>query len=225
MKTALYTPCYLEGLDALGNDRLIRNIRYLEFYMKMKDYMGFQDIWLFDNGSSKKFLDILKIDPTIYIEENPHIERLEGNYGYVYCWRALYFLNNLFEKDYDKIILIDSDGYVLSKRLAKFVKNCNSGWHTLWCNKWQFPEASFSIINRDVWPILKEYTKDNDFMSKNGRCLETDVPFTHVHKEFNSDRYGEDRIPQPKNCDFYSQAPLDIELNFEGELRCQHMKN
>jgi hypothetical protein len=232
LRTVLYSACYLEGNDSFGNSRLERTERYLKYYRAIKEEIGFEKIFLLDNSSTWE--NLKKLGGSVYDENNrsitifspsdlfvyrcrDHLER--GNSSgedYPYCWRALYFINTLIDQyRYEKIISIDTDCFVVSNRLAQFTRYCVSGWHTLYCQKYKFPEASFHILNQDAFPVLEKYTEDRNFMSRNGKVMiERDIPFTKVHKQFDCDRYGEDRIVQKKGMDLYAQAPLDIKLTF-----------
>lgn len=228
----LYAPCYLDGLDDLGNDRLARNLRYLDYYRSIKKEIGFDRIVMIDNGSSIDKLAHLKgnvfneyndlissvesSDLDVWHFQNSLKKTVHGQHDYPYCWRTVYFMRDLIEfYNATKIIFIDSDAFVVSKKLAEYVRRWNKGWHSLYCKKYDFPESSFHVINQDSFYLLKAYTRDGDFMSRNNKVImEKSLPFTHVHKEFDCDRYGETRVPYRTGMDLYCQAPLDVPLSF-----------
>lgn len=217
----LYTSCYLEGLDDLGNDRFYRNLRYLDYYRSIKKEIGFDRIFMLDNASSfDKISHLMEVygskDLEIHRCSDRLVKKIQGEHDYPYCWRAIYFMRELIEQHgATKIIFIDSDAFVVSKRLAEFIRRWNKGWHTLYCQKYGFPESSFQVLNQDSFYLLKAYTKDGDFMSRNNKVvMERSLPFTHIHKEFDCDRYGEDRVPYRTGMDLYCQAPLDMPLSF-----------
>lgn len=244
MKTALTTACFLEGEDALGNNRLERNLRYLEYYRKLKLELGFSEFMLFDNASDMKLiqklgLSLVAASPFVTINnagrepvsaKNISVwkseditmfrfdDRLTKNpqkiNDYPYCWRALYSLSFAF--NYDKLIGIDSDGFVLTKRMAKYIKEANSGWVSFFCPRHQFPDTSISIINRDAFSVYDAYTAI-PWENRCGRLMEKDVPFTHVEKGFVCDRFGEiyPRPEQTPDKDYWGQASLTTELKFE----------
>jgi hypothetical protein len=220
MSTVLFTPCFLEGKDALGNSRYDRNIRYVDYYSKIQGDLGIDALAMADNASPYSLMRsfLYHVEGKRFMKGSwfHYEERLTGGggYNYPYCWRALYALKELLN-DFYKIVIIDSDGFILSKRLAHYVRDLDTGWSTLWCNKWQFPESSFQVICRDAYPILKDFCDGDDYMKHNGKCMENVLPFTFVNKDFDSDRYGEDRVPQRDGMDFYSQAPLDIPLEYK----------
>ncbi len=225
MKTALFTPCFLEGKDAIGNDRLARNLEYVSYYSKISEDMGIDSIVLYDNASPMDLVGRFEREIP-YAIGNSEVdfqffrepERLYGGggYNYPYCWRALYFLKDLIDLGFQKFLIIDSDGYVLSPRLAKHIKNLNTGWEALWCKKWQFPDASIQILCEDTFNVYNDFTK-GPWLDHNGKCMETSLPFTKINKDFDCDRYGEDRALVTSHTDFYGQRPLDIKMEYRRE--------
>lgn len=236
-KTCLFTPCFLDGADPSGSDRFERNIKYLDYYRPLKEELGFDRFVMADNASSPEKLQALGGE--IMIETEPHgllgriadgicgdltvisyQERLVSGGGlfYPYCWRAVYAIRHAFDSlGYNKVILVDSDSFILSKRLAGYIKQCNSGWETFWCKKWQFPTAELHVLNRDALPVFREFIK-TPYMERNGTLMETELPYrlAACAHELDTDRYGEDRIPQRPGMDFYSQCPTNIEMRFES---------
>ena len=221
MKTALFTPLYLDGNDLLGNSRVLRNIRYVEYYesLKKRGYLNFDQLVMCDNGSHesnlKKFMD--GIEP--YHQGNvsvhcfsDHIARGAG-YSYGYAWRALHFMRRLIGTGFDKIVTIDSDGFILSERLATYVNESDVGWEAFWCPKYGFPEAAFHILNRDVFDFFIGFTS-TPWQRLNGLIMEKTLPFTKVNKHFVTDRFGETETTQKPEWDYCGQTPLSMKLEF-----------
>ena len=220
MKTCLFSLAYFDGEDDRGSNRLERNIKYVKYYAKLKEELGFDEIVLFDNASNeeniKKFIEAVKDEPiqVVLCGSREHLAR-KGGYDYPYCWRGLHFMRDLIVKfQYKKIITIDSDGFVLSKKLSKYVKDASSGWEAFWCQKYNFPEAAFHILNADAMGYFMGYTC-TPWERLNGQVMELALPFTKVNKEFVCDRFGEDRAPQSPVMDWYGQCPVDMELTYE----------
>lgn len=139
---------------------------------------------------------------------------------YPYCWRSLYFVRWVaMSGQWDKIIMIDNDAFVLSKRLADYLKAVDTGWTSLWCERWKFPESSLTVICRDAFSILNEFCVD-DFRFHNGKKMEEVTPFTNVEKRFVGDRYGEESPPrkQDESMDYYCQKPTSINVKFRSEI-------
>lgn len=235
MRSCLFSLCYLEGQDASGGSRLLRNIQYLNYYLSIQDEIGFDSIWLVDNAS--KIEDLAMLDAHVYDVDDKykklligrrevmvarfqnHLSRI-GVFDYPYCWRGLYYISELIHTfNYDKIICIDTDGYVLSRRLATFIREMDTGWQTFWCPKWNFPDSAIHIINRDAFSNYFAFlAKKNGFMDYKGVCMEKALPFTHVHRQFICDRFGEDKVPQSKGMDFYGQKPTHMTLFYDPKI-------
>jgi len=221
MKTALVSCLYLDGNDDQGNNRIDRNIRYVEYYEKIKKDIGFDDIILGDNCSSaesmRKFKEGIGINNSVKIHVfDKHIPR-KGIFEYGYAWRMLHYFRELIQDGYEKIITIDSDGYILTKRLANYVNNCNEGWEAFWCAKYNFPEAAFHILNKDQFNFFLGYTSVPWERMNGIGAMELALPFTKVNKDFNTDRYGEDSIIQSPDWDYVGQTPLQMNLTFNKE--------
>lgn len=215
MKTALFSPSYLDGLDPLGSDRLIRNIRWALWNEKLK--IG--DLWLCDNASSLESVQrLMEAWPVNIHRFTMHLPRGHGDNPYPYVWRGLWFIKQLIEDGYDKIITLDTDCFIVSQRLLDYVKAANSGWEVFWIPKYGFPSGELHILNRDAFPLYLEYTK-GPWIDKVGQLFESALPFSKINKDFNTDRYGETRIPQTADMDGYFQAAVDVPLVFNMENR------
>lgn len=190
----------------------------------MRLFLGHRWIYLIDNGSSKENLDKLKDwSNSFRMFHCDNIPRGPGPYDYPYCWRALYYIRNLIEIGYEKIIFIDTDGFILSKRLARYIGDRQSGWVSFWSNTEQFPEASIHVLSDDTFYLFNLYTS-HPWETKVGRFMERDLPFTEVNRYFNVGRFGEkwdgkewsanlERKQEP-DMDYFGQAPLSTTFEF-----------
>lgn len=214
MKTALVTACFLEGEDVSGTSRLERNIRYVNYYDAIKTELGFDDIWLLDNASDEALLAQLPKAANIH----RYSERLMGSdrkHDYPYCWRALYDFQLLIDKGYEKIIAIDSDCFVLTKKLAKHIRESNSGWITYWNEVHRFPEAALQILNKDAFDLFRGYTSKPWQERNDGRLMERDIPFTVVEMGFRVGRFAEQRLGQEDWMDAIGQAGGTTKAEYE----------
>jgi hypothetical protein len=209
----LATPCFLEGKDLLGNDRLARNQRYLDYYEQCP--LGVDHIVLLDNASSPERIAKLRTFPQVGLMRfDERLKRGPGPHDYPYCWRALWAYQDLIKAGAKKIITIDSDGFVLSERMAKYIRECNSGWVSFYCESGKHPESSIHILNEDTFSIFYSYIGE-PWTTKVGTMMEHDLPFTHVETKFRCSRFGERGAPpQDDTMDFYAQAPLSVPLQF-----------
>ncbi len=54
--------------------------------------------------------------------------------------------------DFEKIIHIESDAFLLSDRMIKWVNDLHEGWSGAWCHTYHFPETSIQIICKSSFP-------------------------------------------------------------------------
>ncbi len=212
MTTMLFTTCYLDGTDDSGSSRLQRNINYVNYYMKIREQIGFDEFIMVDNGSSPSLIDEFhaKTSRAVHLMLREHLKRGPGPLDFPYIWRAINEEKSVLEEGkFDRVISIDSDGYILSQRLAHFIRNCNSGWETFWSHKYQWPTAELNILNQDAFPVFFEYAK-TPWQDRIGKLMETTTPFTKINKDFICDRFGETREAPRPFMDFYGQCPVDI---------------
>lgn len=198
MRTALVSLCWL------GEPwRIERYQRWLRYNRAIKEQLGFDDIVLIDNASSLADLAQLDFDKdTHIIRYGNHLAR-GGVQEIPYCWRGMEAVKQL-TLVYDKLLIIDSDCYILSQKLASYVKDLKSGYTALWCAKYGFPEAALTVLCKDAYPkVLNLSIPSYDFY--NNKPMEEILPFTHINKNFIGDRYGETGEPQTKEMDFYCQ--------------------
>ena len=248
MKTVLWSTAWLEGKDPLGSDRVDRTKRFLDYNRKIKKELGFDQIILNDNCSHWSRINQLGATPFherglphqrdcdffLYRHSKP-LTRSAGHNDYPYVWRGVYFLEKIIDLgDVDKIIVCADDCFVLTERLAHYIRDSKSGIVSFPSKVYDFPLTELSIINRDAFPILKKWFQVPWWVRSESRALyESAFPITHLEKRFTGDRYGEffvrdhpvlyvsdpDRNargwPQDETMDFYAQARLDVPMIFE----------
>ncbi|BAP89599.1 putative uncharacterized protein [Burkholderiales bacterium GJ-E10] len=106
-------------------------------------------------------------------------------------WRSFFFsLDVARAMNLQKIVHVESDAFVLSTRLADFLNDVRSGWHTLWLPKYGMPETAVQVICEDQLCRFAQFQRDSTNQI-NQTIAEHILPFTHVHKEFTGDRYSE----------------------------------
>lgn len=215
-KTCMFTASFLDGLDGFGNNRLARNIKYIEYYRKLKEHLGHELMVFADNHSSTKscntLLEVGGKDIAI-MRFDHHLERI-STYSYPYLWRALYSMQEVIT-DFDKVIAVDSDCFVLTKRVADYIKGLNSGWTTFWCKKYGFPAAEIHILCKDTYSLFRSFIGQCRWEDRDGHSpMEIQLPFTHTEMSFNCDRWGEERLEQQASMDIYCQAQLETVLTF-----------
>jgi len=220
----LFSLCWL---DEPG--RLERNLKWLSYYRNIKSDLGYDQIILVDNASDIEELKKLKghiidaetrkvlhteLGTDLYIYRyGTHLPRI-SIWDIPYCWRGLEFMKTLLPK-VDKILAIDTDCYVLTKKFATFLKDQNTGWVAPWCEKYGFPETSLFVLSKDSFHLLENFPipSYNHYATAS---FETWIPFTDVLKTFKGSRYGETGETQLPEYDYYCQWGIHLpELVYE----------
>lgn len=221
MKTCLFLSCYLDGHDHLGGNRIKRYEKYIKYYRPLKETLGFSKFVFIDNGSSIESLHALEkiigFHDVIIFRYPDHLARdRDKPHHYPFGWRMI-FSARKFLDDFDRIIFLDSDSFILSGKLANWVRHTLTGWQTIWCSRYRIPEGNISVMSQNFYSDFKEWSGGDyeKFLVKYlGRMMEVRLPFTYVDKDFVCDRFGDTREAQRPDMDFYGQCPVDIDLNF-----------
>lgn len=223
MSTILYSSCYLDGLDKSGSSRLLRTIQWVNYYRQMNQELGFKYMLLLDNGSSQD-----NIQRFTQSAGGPHVTfRSEENLksrsplDYPYCWRAIHFMKTIIEMPdhkIDKIIFVDTDSYILTRRMSAFIKDLNHDWVSFESKMYGWPLSEIHIVSKAHFPRLLQFCEGSvqDFIARNnGKYMERVLPFSMVMTNpYKCDRFGEQRLAQTVDMDFYSQRPTDIALRY-----------
>jgi hypothetical protein len=112
-----------------------------------------------------------------------------------------------------KILHVESDAFILSRRLMEFIKRISSGWTCFWCPRWNFPETSIQVICEDKFDVMQELW-NSGWDQFSGKYAEHVLPFTNVVKNAYGDRYGEFRFRIPRIADFAAQVSASQEVWF-----------
>lgn len=210
--TLLFCPLFL---DEPG--RIERNLSWLEFYKPLQHILGFDQILMVDNASSHDNLRIIEnAHPDVFIiRKELRLKRLPPQ-GYGMWYRAQAEAANYAKiRNFDRIIHIDSDAYILSKRFAEHLKGIKTGWSTFWCPKHGFPEVNIQVIGNERFADMYRFHTEGFLEFYPYEVAEIKIPFTHIDHHFVGDRYGEDRRQQSPDMDYYCQAVNDIPLKFD----------
>lgn len=211
MKTSIVCSTWL-GTD----DYYQKTIKFLDYYSNPEVYQALglkstKDIWLIDNASDKvdlaNLVDEYNVSFHRYEKHLPRTAHLE----YPYCWRQLYFGRELFqEHDYEKVIHLNNDVYILNKKTANKIRDLKSIWWSPYCPKHGFPECDLQVYTKDV-PAYWEMTGRN-YMDYNGEHMEK-VISTFVDEEVVSDRHSEYGITeQQPEWDISCQVRLPMKM-------------
>lgn len=235
MKTIIYTTCYLNGDTNNGkikvpDARYLRHIKYLEFIESMEGNLHFDEMWFIDNASDPNKLEQLGgnlynsslqlckpattrpyLNIVCFTEFLPRVSIWE----YPYVYRAIRYLDTVKKfTGAEKIIFLDTDFFILSKKLCEYINNLTTGFTSFECKKYKFPEFAMCILCDDVYHKWLDFAALDFIEISKKKTIECCVPFTHVDKTFVGDRFGETATPQTDDMDWYGQAPVQVDLKF-----------
>lgn len=226
-KTAIVFPN-----SAKTEDYRKKTAKFLEYYSQPEvlEALGLEstkDIWIIDNASKfqEDYLlgeEIRKNQPYTYW--NYSWKRYHKYYdrpshlSYSYCWRALYFGRELFQEyDYDKILHLNNDSFLLSKNIMKHIKNIPNGkaWMP-YCPKHNFPECDINVYTKDFEGYWELTAKPYAFWT--GQAMENVLKKYKwdVEKNWIGDRWAEYPKDIPPNADFATQVRINQEIRFNG---------
>ena len=109
------------------------------------------------------------------------------------------------ENGFDKIIHVESDAFLISRRIVDYINAVDDGWIAFWCKRWNFPETAIQVIAGSAVPAYRAVA-ERPHSAFVGRPIETALPFTRVERSFEGDRYGEYADRVPRFADFAAQT-------------------
>lgn len=226
--------CSIYILKSERKQTLSRINSWIEFYQNKKDLLGFENIFLIDDGSSLEDLkdagfkaNIIDADTALpeNLPEGLTIFHFKNHLGrkemciFPGWWRSFTFSSKIAKKyNFEKVILCESDAYIIRRRLLSYVKSLASGWTALWCSKHKFPESSFQVICSDSLSKLENLYESGEELWTSDMMAERFLPFTKVEKRFIGDRYGEFLEKYPFDADYVCQAWLGMSVMEKGSF-------
>jgi hypothetical protein len=128
-------------------------------------------------------------------------------------WRGYLSIVDIAKKyDFERIIHVESDLYLISKNIRDFIEGrMTDGWHSFLCRKYNWPESSLQVINKDKYEAFEELRSDLEELGLENidasrGPAELLLPFTRITKGFNGSRYGEDSPSQTAGMDYFAQC-------------------
>lgn len=216
-KTLLFTTSFCSSIEE-WNERVFKWFNYFT-----KSTLHYNKLLIVDDGSSilpewnevelidKPFIDE-PLSKSFIFHFNKNLGR-PAHLDYPGWFRSFNFAARYALKfNYDKVIHIESDAYLLSERIFNYFNNTQTGWNTLWCHKHHFPETAIQLICKDQ--IIKYYQITQlsyDKFFKNF-TIETQLPFTHINKTFIGDRYHEYTDIIPQTADYACQVKHNFKV-------------
>ena len=231
MKSLIFCTSYVSDADCRDN----RYQRWIDYY-KGLSFSSDKPLFLIDDGSDEEHLDglgdhrvnegddvwpVRPKESTLYhFKERKGVnpaDNIPGLYGSTLGWyRSFLFSSEIASKfEYNKIIHLESDAYLITQRVCDYIDSLESGWISLYCPKYNFPETSIQIICEDQFENLKKMANAPLEWYKTKQA-EHVIPFTHVEDKFVGDRYGEVTTKQLPGIDYYNQCNFKTKLKFRN---------
>lgn len=232
MKSFIFCTSYINNFSR--KHLSMRYKRWINFYQSRMVNLNAEYLFLIDDGSKKrnfdKRADILNPDHLpdelnnktniVHFHENLGRQSIKDYPGW---WRSFLYSYKIAQKyDFDKIIHIESDFFVLSDDLINYVSSIQSGWTTLFSQHFQLPETALQIICKDFFDEMKNFVDQADKSNFHFPDLaENMLPFTHIEKKFIGERVGEAQVyrawkkkhKKPVKVDYLAQIKPYLSLN------------
>ena len=139
---------------------------------------------------------------------------LTGHRGW---WRSFLFsLDVARAYGFERIVHVESDAFLLSRRIVDRINATVDGWTAYWCPLYGFPEPALQVIAHDRFDAMAAVAaRGLDALTES--LAEFTLPFTRVEQGFAGNRYGETRGRIPGYADYACQvnAPA-IAVRYRG---------
>jgi len=111
---------------------------------------------------------------------------------------------------FEKIVHVESDSFLIGRRIHQYVNNAPAGWTALWCPRHGIPEAAIQIMVDDAVQRFAAIPDTHPHHRLLGQEFELQLPFDFVERGFVGDRYGEYLSFIPGNAEYAVQVQDDL---------------
>lgn len=115
---------------------------------------------------------------------------------------------------FKKIVHVESDAFILTRKARDFIAEARSGWTALWYSDEAFAETCVQIICADRFASLNRFRVAPYQTQYSGKLIELYLPFTRIERSLQGSRYAGPSVP--KGADF--AVLLDGEATFASEF-------
>jgi hypothetical protein len=132
--------------------------RWCDYYDARRDAFGVERLCLIDDGSpvGAACPGTTIVDCERLPDELPAgivCFRFAHHYGrrslhsFAGWWRSFAFAAHVARRyGFDKLLHVESDAFVLTRRLADRLRALDSGWSALWCPRFRMPESAVQVL-------------------------------------------------------------------------------
>jgi hypothetical protein len=184
-----------------ANTSFYRYKAWIDHYLPLLGELNADKLFLIDDGGSdcSEYINMIEGDLPQTLLPVVNVYRFDNNLGrssltqFPGWWRSFFFSIDIARKyGYRKIVHIESDFFVLSRRLVKFIRDLNDGWTGVYSTYYNFPETCLQIIGEDCFDKFAEIRSAVEAnLYKTDTYAELIIPFTRISRAFMGDRFGE----------------------------------
>jgi hypothetical protein len=126
-----------------------------------------------------------------------------------FCFAALYAQRHQF----DRVIHIESDAFVISQRAQNFLAGFSQGWAAFWAARYDMPESAIQVAAGQGVLAMAQFARQ-PYDALIGQTHERLLPFSHFEKQFEGERHTEFSESIPPGVDYAAQVPSRRERGF-----------
>ena len=128
---------------------------------------------------------------------------LTGHRGW---WRSFLFSLEIARAyGFERIVHVESDAFLLTRRIVDRINATADGWTAFWCPQYGVPEPALQVIAHDQFDAMAAVgALGLDALTK--ALAELTIPFTRIDRGCAGNRYGESRSRIPGYADFACQV-------------------
>lgn len=174
---------------------------WVDHYLPLLGELHADKLFLIDDGGDdcSEFIHVVEDELPETLLPVINLYRFRDNMGrksvvqFPGWWRSFLFAIEIARKyGYRKMVHIESDFFVLSPRLRKFIRTTDHGWTGLYSNFYKFPETCLQVIGEDAFDRFLELRQTLEERRYHADTYaELILPFTRVTREFIGDRFCE----------------------------------
>lgn len=124
---------------------------------------------------------------------------------------------------FEKVIHIEADACVISRRFVDYLNNFKDGWEAFWCPRHRISEAALQVVAGsdcvEAFSLFSELDYNSNFKGRAPDPYEGQgsyLPYS-TNRTFIGDRYGEYASAIPIDADYACQVHLNLPRWWMGE--------
>ncbi|HEY8245223.1 MAG: hypothetical protein ACHQJ7_06160 [Vicinamibacteria bacterium] len=210
-RTLLFCTSYCPDAEAWRE----RERRWLDYYRDLP--LRHDAVFLIDDASPyvTDDPDVVTLDalpatlpdgPRAFVYRFATHEGRHGLYGHRGWWRSFLFSLTIARTlGFARIVHIESDAFLLTRRIVDRFNALDDGWTAFWFPAYGVPEPALQVIADDQFDAMASFaSRSLDDLTQD--LAENMLPFTRIERNFSGNRYGEMRGRIPGYADYACQV-------------------